>query len=82
MFAKEYERCLGTVRGIQEPNTFLMLLHNGGETSASVLLVCMALEVKVRDYVEILTSYHKGYTGDKHAFMLCSKPPNFAAFIA
>ena len=63
IFAGDYEGCLGTVRGIQEPNAFLTLLHDSSETSASVPLACMALEVKVGDYVEILTGHHKGRTG-------------------
>ena len=39
-----------------------IMSSDSGEIAASVPLLCIALEVNIRDYVEIITSWHKGHT--------------------
>ena len=41
----------------------MMLSSDGSEMAASALLSCMALEVNIGDYVEIIAGWHKGHTG-------------------
>ena len=62
VYTSGYAGCVGTVIDLQTLYAILDMLCNDVHISGHIFLACIALEVKVGKYMEIITSLHKGHT--------------------
>ena len=62
IYASEYIGYIRTVINIQKPYAILAILYNKANIFRNFFIICIALEAKVEEYIDIITSLYRRHT--------------------
>ena len=63
IYASEYIGHIRTVINIQTPYAILAILYDRANIFRNFFIICITLEAKVKEYIEIITSLHRRHIG-------------------